>query len=93
MILAGKQNCAQGGVTPSAPPAHPLTAMLGDLLEVTHSMAESVSVLVLLRDVSGQQLRCYFGMTAISAYAASDNLLWVIVWGTVGTFSLTIFAD
>ena len=53
MILAGKQNRAQGGVAPSAPPAHPLAAVLGDLLEVTHSMAESVSVLVLLRDVFG----------------------------------------
>ena len=46
MILAGKQNRAQGAVAPSAPPAHPLAAVLGDLLEATRSLAESVSVLV-----------------------------------------------
>jgi hypothetical protein len=46
MILAGKQNRAQGSVAPSAPPAHPLAAVLGDLLEATRSLAESVSVLV-----------------------------------------------
>jgi hypothetical protein len=46
MILAGKQNRAQGGVAPLAPPAHPLAAVLGDLLEATRSLAESVSVLV-----------------------------------------------
>jgi hypothetical protein len=46
MILAGKQNRAHGSVAPSAPPAHPLAAVLGDLLEATRSLAESVSVLV-----------------------------------------------
>ena len=50
MILAGKQNRAQGGVASSAPPAHPLAAVLGDLLEETRSLAKSVSVLV----------RCFF---------------------------------
>ena len=48
MILAGKQNRTQGGVAPSASPAHPLAAVLGDLLEATRSLAESVSVLVCL---------------------------------------------
>jgi hypothetical protein len=46
MILAGKQDRAQGGVTPLAPLTHLLTAVLGDLLEATRSLAESVSVLV-----------------------------------------------
>jgi hypothetical protein len=46
MILAGRQNRTQGGVAPSAPPAHPLAAVLGDLLEATRSLAESVSALV-----------------------------------------------
>jgi hypothetical protein len=48
MILAGKRNRAQSGVAPPAPPAHPLAAVLGDLLEATRSLAESVSVLVCL---------------------------------------------
>jgi hypothetical protein len=46
MILAGKQNRAQSAVARLAPPAHPLAAVLGDLLEATRSLAESVSVLV-----------------------------------------------
>jgi hypothetical protein len=46
MILVGRQSRAQSGVAPSAPPAHPLAAVLGDLLEATRSLAESVSVLV-----------------------------------------------
>ena len=54
MILAGKQNRAQSGVAPPAPPAHPLAAVLGDLLEATRSLAESVSVLV-----------CYFFFPSI----------------------------
>jgi hypothetical protein len=45
-MLAGRQNRAQGGVAPSAPSAHPLAAVLGDILEATRSLAESVSVLV-----------------------------------------------
>ena len=46
MKLAGKQDRVQSGVAPSALPAHPLAAVLGDLLEATRSLAESVSVLV-----------------------------------------------
>jgi hypothetical protein len=46
MILAGRQHRAQGSVAPPAPSAHPLAAVLGDLLEATRSLAESVSVLV-----------------------------------------------
>jgi hypothetical protein len=54
MKLAGKQSRAQSGVAPPAPPAHPLAAVLGDLLEATRSLAESVSVLV-----------CYFFFPSI----------------------------
>ena len=46
MILVGRQSRTQSGVAPSAPPVHPLAAVLGDLLEATRSLAESVSVLV-----------------------------------------------
>ena len=64
MILAGKQNRVQGSVAPSAPPAHPLTAVLGDLLEATRSLAESVSVLV-----------CYFFPQHLSPYPLAANCL------------------
>jgi hypothetical protein len=46
MIYAGKRNRVQSDVAPSASPAHPLAAVLGDLLKVTRSLAESVSVLL-----------------------------------------------
>jgi hypothetical protein len=46
MMLVGRQRRAQGGVASSTPPAHPLAAVLGDILEATRSLAESVSVLV-----------------------------------------------
>jgi hypothetical protein len=46
MMLAGRQSRAQGGIVSSTPSAHPLAAVLGDILEATRSLAESVSVLV-----------------------------------------------
>jgi hypothetical protein len=65
MILAGKQNRAQSGVAPPAPPAHPLAAVLGDLLEATRSLAESVSVLV-----------CYFFFPSIFLPTLCLQIAW-----------------
>jgi hypothetical protein len=56
--LLEKQNRAQGGVTPLAPLTHLLTAVLGDLLEATRSLAESVSVFGMLLSFS-QHLSSY----------------------------------
>jgi hypothetical protein len=48
MILTGRQNHTQNNIASSALSVHPLTAVLGDLLEITRSLTESVSILVYL---------------------------------------------
>ena len=65
MILAGRQSRVQSRVAPSAPPAHPLAAVLGDLLEATRSLAESVSVLV-----------CYFFFPSIFLPTLCLQIAW-----------------
>jgi hypothetical protein len=65
VILARKQNRAQSGVAPSAPPTHPLAAVLGDLLEATRSLAESASVLV-----------CYFFFPSIVLPTLCLQITW-----------------